>query len=548
MKKESTANLFSYLDEKKLAICVDELARKNKVCKEAVIVLAWTNLMSKYVLDDVISVNYFNDIEKEKCCQLSFEDLDDKKISELLLTAHEIITDESVYKKVKISEATDSRQKGYLVCKLHNSYEPELEELPVKLSLLIDIDEDRIGYEIIYDDKYYDSSFVNDLILHIYSFLMSWNKDDNEIITKIEYLSNLEKERIYEESIGISSIISYQKDIYEYFIEQVKISEDKTALIDYQKNINYTYNEVDKRIRILSEELKKVGINSESVVGVYLERSVDVVICLLSILKLGAIYVPLDRSYPEEYLNSIIDDCNLDVIITEEEVKIRNVSILNLKNIDFYTYLYEEENKYISSDTSETSFVFYTSGSTGKPKGVMQTQKQLINRLHWMWKEYPFEAEEVMGQRAALNTIPSLWDLLGGLLAGIPTVVVPDAVIQDSEKLINCLYEKKISFITLTPSILRLISLNEGENSDKTRYLRVVLTLGEKFTQKIYEDVRKTLKKTIIVNDYGSTETHTNLYGKYDENVKDITKEGLKQITNVNAFILDSNDGVTNKG
>lgn len=174
----------------------------------------------------------------------------------------------------------------------------------------------------------------------------------------------------------------------------------------------------------------------------------------------------------------------------------------------------------------------------------MQTQKQLINRLHWMWKEYPFEAEEVMGQRAALNTIPSLWDLLGGLLAGIPTVVVPDAVIQDSEKLINCLYEKKISFITLTPSILRLISLNEGENSDKTRYLRVVLTLGEKFTQKIYEDVRKTLKKTIIVNDYGSTETHTNLYGKYDENVKDITKEGLKQITNVNAFILDSNDKI----
>src|SRR6185436_16939248 len=104
--------------------------------------------------------------------------------------------------------------------------------------------------------------------------------------------------------------------------------------------------------------------------------------------------------------------------------------------------------------TSNLAFLVYTSGSTGQPKGVAVSQRQLLNRMAWMWQAYPFAADEVMCQRTTVNFSVSLWELLGGLLQGTPTLILGHDVVKDLPQLIAMLGEYGVTRIVVVPSLL----------------------------------------------------------------------------------------------
>src|ERR1043165_1742929 len=136
------------------------------------------------------------------------------------------------------------------------------------------------------------------------------------------------------------------------------------------------------------------------------------------------------------------------------------------------------------------AIIMYTSGSTGRPKGVVHSQRQVINRLNWMWEAYPFREGDVIAQRSPINVMPSIWELLGGVLAGVPTVIIPDAVFRDPVELADFFVRHKVSFITLTPTLLTMLLASKKQSRAWPRNLRVVIIGGGKLTDKLYRRVR----------------------------------------------------------
>src|SRR5690606_24544724 len=105
----------------------------------------------------------------------------------------------------------------------------------------------------------------------------------------------------------------------------------------------------------------------------------------------------------------------------------------------------------IALDEDEAAYVFYTSGSTGRPKGIAPPHRQLLNRLEWMWREYPFAPDEVSCQKTALSFVDSLWELLGPLLRGVPSVILPDDAVRDPRALVGELRRHGVTRLWLVP-------------------------------------------------------------------------------------------------
>src|SRR5207245_7717328 len=105
----------------------------------------------------------------------------------------------------------------------------------------------------------------------------------------------------------------------------------------------------------------------------------------------------------------------------------------------------------------QRAYVLYTSGTSGKPKGVEATHRGAMNRMRWMWERYPFEAGEVCCQKTNVGFVDSVWEIFGPLLAGVPSVILPQEAVLDPEELLQILAEERVTRIVLVPSLLRAL-------------------------------------------------------------------------------------------
>ncbi|WP_172834422.1 non-ribosomal peptide synthetase [Nitrospira japonica] len=296
---------------------------------------------------------------------------------------------------------------------------------------------------------------------------------------------------------------------------------------------------LDGRVRSLTGRLAALGVGVAMPVVVYVRRSVDALVTFLAIQRLGAAYVPLDHSYPTEYLRLIVDDTRAPVVITDHA--------LDPSVVPPTTHLIAVsddagERPVIAEHIGTTTpcLIMYTSGSTGRPKGVVHCQRQLINRLHWMWETYPFSDGDVLAQRSSISVMPSMWELLGGVLAGIPTVIVPDAVLRDPVDFAAFLAQHRVSFITLTPTLLNLL-LDARERAPAwPDRLRIVIIGGEPLTNALLRRFHAIFPRTLLVNDFGATEVNTILHTAFPPTEHGVEHgRGFRPIANVTTVILD---------
>src|SRR5690606_856298 len=181
------------------------------------------------------------------------------------------------------------------------------------------------------------------------------------------------------------------------------------------------------------------GVTPGSVVALCLERSPEMVAAFLGILKAGAVYLPLDPTYPADRLAFMLEDAGARVLLADTR------TIPRFRDPRVRAIAIDEEGAAIDArpatrlgiavDEDEAAYVIYTSGSTGRPKGIAPPHRQLLNRLEWMWREYPFAPDEVSCQKTALSFVDSLWELLGPLLRGVPSVILPDDAVRDPRAL-----------------------------------------------------------------------------------------------------------------
>ncbi len=273
-----------------------------------------------------------------------------------------------------------------------------------------------------------------------------------------------------------------------------------------------SFAELWRRAGWLADHLGERGVGPESVVGVLAERSLELLIGLVGILRAGAAYLPLDPDYPAERLLFMIEDSGASLVVAQSDLAgalpSAAVPVLRLdEDLDqpvVRSATAEPGGQYRRALPENLAYVIYTSGSTGRPKGVMNQHRGVVNRLLWTQSRFALIPGDRILQKTPTSFDVSVWELFWPLLCGATVVMARPGGHRDSAYLVSALIEQRITTIHFVPSLLRVFLLAAGV--EKTQgILRQVICSGEALTADLVRRADRRLKAPLH-NLYGPTE------------------------------------------
>jgi len=301
-----------------------------------------------------------------------------------------------------------------------------------------------------------------------------------------------------------------------------------------------TYGELNHRANELARQLRAYGARPGNRVAICLERSPEMVIAVLAVLKTGAAYVPLDPSYPQARMRLMLIDADPVVLVTTEQMSTTlPPHAARLLYIDERTaYNGRSDNLAVQVASSDAAYVIYTSGSTGTPKGVLVTHGNVSNHIAWRESYFPVRPTDRCLQTASLSFDDSVWEIFEPLMAGACLVLTRPQFEYDSAYLVNLMIAERISVACFVPSLLRAII--EEPDIRLCGSLRRLSTGGEGLSIALQRCVLETLPAIELFNGYGTTETTIgSLYWKCRVIPGQSTVPIGHPIANTQVYILD---------
>lgn len=307
----------------------------------------------------------------------------------------------------------------------------------------------------------------------------------------------------------------------------------------HDENGRLSYAELNRRANRLAHYLQSQGIAPEERVALFIERSVDFVVGLIGVFKAGGCVVPLDPQYPSAYLKRIIADASPRLVVTSSALAPRLEGGPMLCIDDPMLAQQPESNPMSGLRPENLSHVMYTSGSTGQPKGVMVPHWQIVNWLHALWGRMPFLPDEVVAQKTSVAFAVSVKELLAGLLAGVPQVLLADDVVRDAGAFIEALERWKATRLNIVPSHLQSLLSHLDGNEQALRSLRYCVTAGEPLTEALRAEARAKLPWVTLWNNYGCTELNDVTYGEGEKESTGVFVPIGRPIANTKIYVLD---------
>jgi amino acid adenylation domain-containing protein/FkbM family methyltransferase len=304
-----------------------------------------------------------------------------------------------------------------------------------------------------------------------------------------------------------------EKCVHELFEEQVQKTPDAVALAF--ENDFLSYAELNRRANQLAYYLGRWEIGPEALVGMCMERSVEMMVGLLGILKAGAAYVPLEPSYPVERLTQMLEDSAIAVALTHAQAPADIRSLLTTAgirviNLDADAEHWEGEPATkpdpgsLGLRSKHTAYVIYTSGSTGKPKGVMNEHRAVVNRLLWMQEAYELDRDDVALQKTPFSFDVSVWEFFWPLLRGAKLVLARAEGHKDPAYLSEIIEQQRVTTMHFVPSMLQVFL--EHHKASECRNLVRVICSGEALPPSLARRFHARLPDTDLYNLYGPTE------------------------------------------
>ncbi|WP_174783512.1 non-ribosomal peptide synthetase [Dolichospermum sp. UHCC 0352] len=370
--------------------------------------------------------------------------------------------------------------------------------------LVFEIDAQDTSVSVTFPKDAFSADFVQRMLAHFRQIIETVTVNPDCKLSEIDILTTEERNQLIRK--WNNTEIQYsQKCIHQLFEEQVERSPDAIAVVF--DNQQLTYRHLNERANQLAHYLQKLGVKPEVLVGICIERSLEMVVGLLGILKAGGAYVPLDPSYPKERLSYMLEDTGVKVLLTQRsltELLPENQAIVVSLDGDWQVIAQENQNNLNSGVKGENlAYVIYTSGSTGKPKGAMNTHKGISNRLVWMQNTYQLTSSDRILQKTPFSFDVSVWEFFWPLLAGATLVVVKPQGHKDNTYLIKLIQQQQITTIHFVPSMLRVFL--QEPSLENCSCLKRVICSGEalpyELTQRFFERLNCELH-----NLYGPTE------------------------------------------
>lgn len=404
-------------------------------------------------------------------------------------------------------------------------------------SLEIGDGDETIPCYLEYSTKLFKQDTAQRMITHYMNILRQIIKDASKTIADIGILTDSEKRRILYEFNSTETELPADKTLVELFNEQVRRTPDNIAVVHEQTELSYC--ELNAKANRIAGFLQSRGIKPGSVVGIMVERSIDMIAGAIGILKAGAAYLPIDPEYPSHRIQYMLNDSNTELLLTSYELAERvdkGYNTICLENEEIEGL--ESDEPDIKQSPDNLAYIIYTSGSTGNAKGVMIEHKSIVNTLEWRRKYYGFNHNDAVLQIPSFSFDSSVEDIFTALISGARLVLINQEDRFDLPRLREIFIKHKITNLLVVPSFYRVLL---DEVSDSMKNVRIITIAGESFTGSLVNKHFEKLENVRLVNEYGPTENSvcTSFY-EFD---KDRTEVLIgKPINNTKCYILDRNN------
>lgn len=421
-----------------------------------------------------------------------------------------------------------------------NFLEVERETAIFDLSLLMVDEANSLKATIEYNTDLFDAATISRMRGHFHNLVEGIIANPEQRLSDLPMLTDAEKQQLLVDWNDTTKDYTHDKCIHELFESQVERSPDAAAVIF--QNHELTYRELNRRANQLAHYLRKLGVGPEVIVGICMERSIEMVLGLLAILKAGGAYMPIDPDYPKDRTTFMLEDSAAAVLLSQqrliEHLPHHIVRVIPL-DTEWETIAREGKENPVSGVTTENlAYVIFTSGSTGTPKGAMNTHRGIRNRLLWMQDTYELtEADRVL-QKTPFSFDVSVWEFFWPLLTGACLVVARPGGHQDSGYLVELIAEQNITTLHFVPSMLQVFL--EQESLDILSCLRRVMCSGEALSFELQERFFSRLDAELH-NLYGPTEASIDVsFWSCKRAVKQQTVPIGRPIANTEIYLLDS--------
>ena len=326
--------------------------------------------------------------------------------------------------------------------------------------------------------------------------------------------------------------------IPELFAQQAARTPDAVALVC--EDASLSYRELDARANQLAHHLRALGAGPETIVALCVERSFDMVIALIGILKAGAAYLPLDPDYPNERLHIMMAQARPRVLLTHSSLigKVANDDARTLILLDrLDTSGQPTTAPSVDLNSEHPAYLIFTSGSTGEPKGAANTHGGLHNRLAWMQDTYRLTPDDAVLQKTPFSFDVSVWEFFWPLITGARLVIAAPGAHRDPAKLVETIRKQNVTTLHFVPSMLQaFLAYGEAHLCSSVRHL---ICSGEALSPEIPRQVAKLLPNAQLENLYGPTEAAIDVTRWSCGSDAEIDVPIGRPIWNTRAYVLD---------
>ncbi|MEW6737531.1 MAG: amino acid adenylation domain-containing protein, partial [Acidobacteriota bacterium] len=421
------------------------------------------------------------------------------------------------------------------------------------LTLWMQEDEEGIAGSLEFNSDLFEITTIKRMVGHLTTLLKSIVANPDERIAQLSILTESERFQLLIQ--WNSSDLAYLNDIcvHELFEAQVRHQPDAVAVVFEETRL--TYRTLNARANQLAHYLRSIGIKPETRIAICLERSVDMIVSVLAVLKAGAAYVPLDPAYPRERLMLMLEDAQAALLITQQSViktlpmAVASIFTMPIFSIDAdYQLLTDksEENLVTNITQQNLAYVIYTSGSTGKPRGVMICHGSLISAF-LAWKQAYLLGSQIS---CSLQTARFAFDVFTGdlvrmLCSGGKLVLCPEETLLSGEQTYDLICLEGVDFVEFVPALLRILTQYLIETGQSLDFMRLIAAGADVVYVKELEQMKNLSgPHTRVINSYGLTEAtiDSTYFEKTEINLLPGKPAPIgRPLANTKVYILDRN-------
>jgi amino acid adenylation domain-containing protein/non-ribosomal peptide synthase protein (TIGR01720 family) len=364
---------------------------------------------------------------------------------------------------------------------------------------------DGLVAEIEYSTDLFDAVTIEQMLQHYEMLLKAIVTNPAQAINELSLITPAECQLLDEWN---TTAVKYPPEatLQSLLERQANTTPNATALIFERTHLSYT--ELNARANQLAHWLISQGTQPDDLIGVCAERSIEMVVALLGVIKAGLAYVPLDPEYPEQRLGHMLEDADVRIILTQAGVHAvlpaHEAEILELDTNTATLAALPTDNPAPRIKPGNLAYTIFTSGSTGRPKGVMNEHYGIVNRLLWMQDEYGLAADDRVLQKTPFSFDVSVWEFFWPLISGATLVVARPGGHKDPSYLKAIINSERITTIHFVPSMLQIF-LQDGTAAECTA-LKQVICSGEALSHDLQTRFYSLLSDAGLHNLYGPTE------------------------------------------